>query len=621
MAFINKMVDVPTAVKHREKFNKSCINVTTNDYFFNKPVYAREMMANSSRKVNMTMFSRLLPMENPAYARCMFVNRAFFVPYRVIFPQFNRFLSQEKTENGAIITKVHTLFQTTIFEAFKTDAQGVQYFGKTVQSTQPYDLMYLPWDSQPEDAVYIKFSKRGKVAYDTLINLGYNIPDTYALTPDIQENDWNVEFSALPLLAFAKIHVDYYRNNKYEPIINNQYMEAFFNLQSPISLTAQNLIDILLFVTEISYPIDYFTSASVRPVSPAIGEANQVMEDPTLPASSISSVRGTVRNDRYNADGTPVISKSSSSTDSNAVITDWILKAINKMTDYLQRDGLVGGKTLDRLLVHYGVRLESEQLKRSVYLGKYVQPIMIMDVTQTSPQTNNSPDSGGKTSVLGYQAGRGITASDAEGHFDFETKEFGHFIIISQLVPEVSYFQGVDREMLHVSRFSFFTPEYDCLGPQSIAKCEIYNGPQDLQDNHEFNLWYHNKWDENFGFAASRYMEYKVSRDKMSGDFRVTTAGRVSLRSYHQFREIDQTVFGSDYIIQTNKRFDTVNADLAQYDRIFNNQSSFDDHFISFYNFEVTDYLPARQAFEGYDFGDDEAHRLHRNVQKGGTMF
>lgn len=612
------MVNLPTAVQRRKKFVKNSINVTTNDYLYNKPVYSRELMANQSTSINMSVFSRLFPMQNPAYARCKFINRAYFVPYRTIFPSWNRFLSQEKAENGRQITEVHQFNTETFYGMLHDDAAGSHYF-VTPGNENSWDISYLPYATDPGMIEYYKFTKRGKVAYDTLINLGYNLPYEFVYTPEMTADDWSVNVSALPLLAYVKVWFDWYRNNKYEPLVGTDYVEAYFYATNNYTLDGTQLRNLLLFCTQISYPIDYFTSAGVNPVTPNIAEPNQQIQDVTLPQNSDTgksqvSFSGS-------SSKTPNIVRGDGTSLSPVSLTDYILKALNKMTDYMVRDGLVGGKTLDRLLAHYGVRLESEQLKRSVYLGKYEQPITIMDVTQTSPQTSG-PDQD-PTSVLGYQAGRGVTMGDGNGHFEFETKEFGQMIIISQLVPEVSYYSGMKREMLHIKRFDFFTPEYDALGPQAIAVGEIYNGPMQFIDDHnDYRLWYNNKFNDIFGYAPSRYIEYKHScnQDVLSGDFRVRLHGMQQLQAYHQFRQILDNQF-ENHKIKTCLRFDSIMADQDQYDRIFNDQDATDDHFISFYDFQVTDYMPCEQAFDGYDFGDDEEHRLHQTVAKGGTMF
>lgn len=629
------MVNLPTAVQQRKKFIKSSINVTTNDYMYLKPVYSRELMANQSTDINMSVFSRLYPMQNPAYARCKFVNRAFFVPYRTVFPSFDRFLSQEKNRSGALVSRVHSISMRNIFYLFVNDSQdtvvpGSQFFGRKffaerIDWTYPdtperteYDLMYYndAEMSDPSEAIFMKFTKRGKVVYDTLINLGYNIPQEYSITPDMDdENQWNVQFSALPLLSMAKIWFDWYRNNKYEPLVGTQYIESFFNLDQANSFTPENVCALLLFISQISYPVDSLTCASVNPVTPNIAEPVQEIKDVTLP--NVSDGSKTQAQFSTTSEKTPILRNSTNGTLFN--VTQYILNALNRMTDYLQRDGLVGGKTLDRLLAHYGVRMPEPALRRSVYIGKYEQPLTIMDVTQTAPQTS---DGDAKTSVLGYQAGRGMTTDRVNGHFQYETKEFGQIIIISQLVPEVSYYQGVKREMLHLNRFDFFTSEYDALGPQAISVAEVWNGVMEFDTNRDNYLLWNNHWYDQFGFHPSRYFEYKHScnQDVLSGDFRVPRAGQFSLASYHQFRQIRDRNF-DDHKIRTCLKFDSIMADIAQYDRIFNSQDSLLDHFISFYDFQVTDYMPCREAFEGYDFGDDEEHRLRQTVAKNGTMF
>lgn len=625
MGFLNKMVNLPTALKKREKFKKDSINVTTNGFFYLKPVYSRELMPNQSTKVNMGMFSRLNSMRNPAYARCKFVNRAFAVRYNSIFKSFDRFVSQEVDERGQSVTGLPYLYKATIYNFFYYDCVahgGPGLFASEVESGQPYDIEYIQ-DNVDDDQVVqslIKFTKRGKVAFDILINLGYNPPLVYCTPVEggrYGVKDWNVKMSVMPLLAFLRVWFDWFRNNKYQPVLTylNQtwYAEEFFNLEADADLEYDQLGAILCFLTQVSYDVDYFTCASKNPVTPSINEAVQTIKDVTVP-NLATSVKSESTSGVVAGQNTPLVRRDDGSNFSG-VLTQYILQALNKMTDYMQRDGLVGGKTLDRLLAHYGVRVPSLLLQRSVYLGKYEQAITIMDVTQTAP-TENSP--------LGYQGGRGMTTEQASGSFEFETgkEDFCHILIISQLVPEISYFQGVKREMLHLSRFDFFTPEYDSLGVQSMSCSELYNGYSDYGATWYSELEEKQTWNKTFGFVP-RYAEYKQSdnQDVLSGDFRISTAGRETLKSYQQFRNIIPNQTFTNNVMQTEKRFDEVGADVSQYDRIFNDASNFDDNFITFYNFEVVDYMPCRQLFESYDFGDDEEHNKRITIAKNGTMF
>lgn len=621
MGFLNKVASIPTALGKKQKFNKPSITVTTNDFFYLKPVYSRELMPNQSTDINMSLFCRMASMPNPAYARIKFVNRAFFVRYDQVFRGFKNFLAQTKTASGVIPSTVPSFKQFQIFDMFGIDSEGSELFCTVSDPGAPYDISVGPTEDRLTN---FKFTKRGKVVYDILINLGYNIPRHILTNPDSgMYGDWNVKYSALPLLAYAKVWFDWFKNNKYEPITNaGKPLDYFFDFNYGHEFTASELYAILECVTRTSYDIDYYTSVSARPVGSSIDSPSQTVEDITTLGNHIHSgeVDASV-SAQTNQYQTPQLEPSNDGSTNS--ITDYLLKVVNKMTDFMVRDGLVGGSTLDRLLVHYGVRVPSVLLTRSIYLGKYEQPMTIMDVTQTSGSADPSSDA---YTQLGYQGGRGLSAQQTSGHFHFDTNNdiFGQMIIISQIVPEISYYQGVKREMLHIERFDFFTPEYDSLGQQLMHKCEVYNGVSQFNDPLSDPITSENSWDDGFGFT-DRYGEYKQSdnQDVCSGDFRVKTAGMKELQSYQLFRQIYAESFksGNATKLVTNEKFDTVNADAQQFDRMFNWASDFDDHFISFYDFQVTDFLPCRPMFESFDFGDDEEHNKRVHVQKGGTMF
>ena len=138
-------------------------------------------------------------------------------------------------------------------------------------------------------------------------------------------------------------------------------------------------------------------------------------------------------------------------------ISEYALTALKSLTDFMKRNQLAGSKAADRYLARFGKALTSEQLGRSVYLGASMQDIQIGDIMSTSDTVN-----GNAGEQLGAYAGKGI--SYGNGHFDYETKEYGMFITVCSIVPKVGYFQGIDRTVKHLSKLDFYMPEFDNLG-------------------------------------------------------------------------------------------------------------------------------------------------------------
>lgn len=143
-------------------------------------------------------------------------------------------------------------------------------------------------------------------------------------------------------------------------------------------------------------------------------------------------------------------------------------------------------------------------MNRSVYLGAHMQDIQIGDIMSTA-------DSEG--AQLGAYAGKGV--SYGNGHFEYDTDEYGLFIVLTSLVPAVGYFQGVDRNVRHISKLDFWTPEFDSLGSQGVSSMELYV-PE------HYSAAYAGLHNHVFGYLPT-YYEYKVKNDKVTGNFRLNS--------------------------------------------------------------------------------------------------
>lgn len=90
MANLNK-VDVPVAVEHKTKLDLSFDHVTTMGFMRLQPVGYRHMMKTEHLNVTANSVVRPAPIEVPFYGSLVQNLRGFFVPYRLVFPQWHAF--------------------------------------------------------------------------------------------------------------------------------------------------------------------------------------------------------------------------------------------------------------------------------------------------------------------------------------------------------------------------------------------------------------------------------------------------------------------------------------------------------------------------------------------------
>lgn len=573
--FLSKITE-KLAVTQYNKFDLSCDNVTTNDFFKLKPVYTRELMPKQSINIRLSQFTRTMPMAKPFFGSCKFVNRAFFVPYRTVMKGFNEFITDTKIDE--VIPQVP---RTTISHL----AYSLNQHAYNATSLQAADFVYVNSDGSKVNRA---FNREGKILFDILNNLGYKI--------NFDATDETI-VSVLPILAYEKVMRDWYSNK--------QYLNTNYSPYSLVNFTYTELQPILTRCLYAQFEKDYFTSAWDNPVSPT---------NSNISAIQISD--STVDNSGYNAkidvnsslNNTPVVQGydgDSLQSLSPYRFSQYIDTALHKVTDYVKRHQLAGSLAMDRFFARYGIHMSDAVLSRSTYIGKFEQVVNIADVMNTTaPQNSSGP-------ALGEYAAKAI--SNGNGNFSYKSDEFGQLIIVSVLLPRTSYVQGRDRQLFHLDKFSFFTPEFDMLGVQAIRMDELYaqftnkDSDDTRKDGYSPNGV--------FGYT-SRYAEYKNAQDRLTGDFALSVNNASSDNNrWNLMRIVNQ----QHAINGHNLNFCTAgNNNIMQYDRIFADSNTDFDHFISIFHFDVTSTMPCAKMYDDYDWSECDAK--NQTINLGGTQ-
>ena len=435
-----------------------------------------------------------------------------------------------------------------------------------------------------------RFSNKGRIFYNLLISLGYRVDFRRNLLDGFNNHSRR---SALKLLAYVKVYLDYYRPSNYESV---DYLERLFygvdTNGGGRRITSEDLSHIADIIFS-SYEHDYFTSAWDKPNAP---NGNNVYDSsltmPDINRQSDDVDYSIVRNAPEGAsmyEGTPYVHghlASGIESNSPSNLTKYILDALSSLQDFLHRNQLSGFRAIDRYLARYGVKLTDDRANRAYYLGSNEYTAMISDVMSTAETAEGR---------LGDYAGKGIAYSDNQKSIHFESnEEFGIFLIISTVVPSVGYVQGNMRENMHLKLTDFFQPEFDNLGVQAIRQDEIfgdsgmYNIDKSAAYPHVYNP------DRVFGFSP-RYSEYKVGYCFRTGDFAIPSRSQ-GLNAYHMFRMFDSDEIDHD--------IDFCVGEQEQYDRIFNNTDADYDHMNVYHVIDIQATRPMKSIAEAIDFED-----------------
>lgn len=642
-------MNIPIAIDDSTKMDLSCKHITTANWMQLNPIYWKEMIPGETLKVGVENFTRLNPLVVPTFSpgSKLKVSR-FFVPFRTIYRGWNDFITDSvhvpslgTDKNVAIQNKVPIVTNNILIDAFTNhwNIPGINSgFGNTfatevLDTDGAYDFVVRPEDWQSGPGTKYRFTSLGQQAYKIITSLGYRF------TFDGRDTQ---EYSALPLLSYAKVYADYYWPSAYMDNYNHYVLEALFNADSGVelSLTAQQVFYILTLCTYVCYDSDYFVSAFDNPVAASDGNYSKFqLNDYSIPspfnvngsstAATVYDRRSIVTNTNDNissATGASVTSTHGTpfvigeNTTFWGVLTQYADSMLHRLTDYMKRHQLAGSRAMERYLARFGKALSAEKLNRSVYLGTDITSIQIGDVMSTSDTLQTVASSGAKAadtgstssattvigSVLGSYAGKGIAYSknDYDG---FSTDEYGIYIITASLVPDVFYDQGIDPSLYHVYKSEYYTPEFD-YGMRSITSSELYvpmNGMSAFSGPSAHT--------QVFGFTP-RYAEYRVGKSRLTGSFNIPTLNGNSefgSDSWYMMRKVDASSFGGSLSgCVHSPSFVYGFNDAGQYNRIFfNDDYDAPDQFVMIYSFDVQSYSPMPSLYENYDWCDEQKGR------------
>lgn len=581
--FMNK-VSIQTPVKNYRDFDLSSQHLTT--AFFMKPycTYAREFPAKSKIKCNLKSYTRLMPLLKPVMGSVQIHNRAFFVPFATVWSPFNAFITgapytvPEGVQIFQVVPRINlgiltNLLSQDTYSYRVTDAEAIQ--------TGAYDFR-SDVSSTPE---YRNFNAYGRHIYSVLRSLGYTLANRRQ----------NTIVSALPLLCFCRVFFDWYYPAQYAQSGPAAWVDGLFHRTYNYSLTQEELDNIFQFIAYTYYNNDYFTAAWDSPTAPNIGVGgNYDIPDISLLVNNEAALNV---NNRSNGTAGVYSTPVSFGNPEAPFLTQYASDSLKALTNYMKRHQLVGGRVIDRYLSDFGVRLEREIINRSLYIGSDTLPIQFMDVTATASST-----SGSEQTPLGELAGKGVGYSD-KGNFVYDNDEFGMFIIVTDIAPDIAYYQGMNKQVMHVYQLDFYNGEFDKLGTQPVRKAELYfdelNGGSDLESI--------------FGFLP-RYAEYKVGRDVISGDF-LLNSRNAALMPWSTARDIPRSQSAHNIGFMRG-------SDAWQYSRIFFGQFGEgyeDDKFILVHRINIKAAMPMSPLYDTYDFDEPEGDTIQ--MQANGSQF
>jgi hypothetical protein len=385
------------------------------------PILNEEVVPGDEFKSNSEIFLRLMPMVFPIMHRVNVFTHFFFVPYRLIWDEWEKFITGG--DHGD-------------------------------------DTATVPW-------MELSVSQSVMAGEKLLDHLGYVINDV--LNPTVEVNN------ILAVRAYNLIYNEYYRD---------QSLQSRVDISKASGKDTTTPVDVLLRCWEKDYftsaqPTPQRGGEVTLPLN---GNADVYLNDnSTLPmkfvnASTgndiVSNTMGVDANGQIQSNTNPELGVidpagrlyADLTTATSSTIEE--LRRATKLQMWLEKNARAGSRYVEQILSHFGVRVPDYRLQRPEYIGGGKSPIIISEVLQQSETGEGSP--------LGNMAGHGISVGNTH-EFNKRFDEHGIVIGILSVLPRSAYMNGARRSFFKQDRFDYYFPEFAQLGEQPVLNGEIYN--------------------------------------------------------------------------------------------------------------------------------------------------
>ncbi len=585
-SFSNSLNIAPGAsVSSRVRLDQS--HLTTMDFGQIVPLYNISTLPRDKFDIDFNVFSRVAPLNFPAYVDVNLVAVTCYVPYYQVFDQSDAFFTGLKSRNGKT-TSLPYFTQYDLDMLFFPETGDVAEFETvTVSTAAAADIV----GTRATSKEYYSFTYYGRFIYKILRSLGYQLSCGIDLpasgTSSYVTSAKALKLNALPLLCFCKAYNDWFSSSyNFASSTLGAILEGLKHSNYSSNVIDTNTLDNMLGSIRLMYKSDYFTNSWRYTNSP--------LPDPTM-ASFVVPQSGT--------NSPHVISSSQNETyttintgGSLGYLNATQMRALTALDNFIRRNNYAGTKPAIRALAKFGIKTEDFKSNYADILKIKRIPLNIGDVTQTSESTD---------SPLGSYSGKGIVSGD--DRVSINCSDYGQIIVIGFLQVDTAYPFAYDREVLKSDLFDFYQESFDGLGMQAISYNELVSDP-----SHALAPGTSYMGNNVFGFTE-RYNEYRTSRDKITGDFTLFN----ELYAWHAGRELNQ--FRSTAVnAQTDDFIYYSNRKQSEFDRIFAltdaGSSTAPDHFYMACYFKVNAERPIKNSNQVSNLGVGDI-----NIEKNGT--
>lgn len=507
------------------------------------PVYWKMLLPGTKVNLNLSSFTRTMPVNTAAYTRVKEYYDWYFVPLRLINKSIGQALVQMQDQPVQATSIVANKSVTLDLPWTNAATMFTLLDYANVTLTNKYNLN--GFSKAATSAKLLRYLRYGNCYYTSTSaevgknkNFGLSSKDDFNLLAAK-----NVSFNVLPLAAYQKIYCDWFRFEQWENACPYTYNFDYYNGGNVFNGVTSN-------------PEDFWSNDNI--FSLRYANYNKDLFMGVMPSAQFGSVAtvnvsnnaGSTYNNSLllrNVSTSSVISVSSNSSNplllkanSGSVSVDQVLgvnvgglvssfdilsfriaEATQKWKEVTQC-AKQGYK--EQLEAHFNVKLSEALSDHCRYIGGTSSGVTISEVLNTNLESSAADIKG-----------KGVGGSF--GSETFETNEHGILMCIYHAVPVLDYLRsGQDLQLLHTLATDLPVPEFDHIGMEALPIETLFN-----EQSTEATALINNI--PILGYSP-RYIAYKTSVDWVSGAFETTLDSWVSPLTIQE--QITKLLFNPD---------------------------------------------------------------------------